>query len=72
MSDVHHIKGLTMTNKQISKIWFTIIGLAFCWGFYCAAVDRPTQGVVMGLLQLSSIIFSVWGMVRLWKSDKAE
>ncbi len=58
-----------MTNKQIAKTWFTIIGLAFCWGFYCASVDRSHEGGVMALLQLSSCIFAIWGMVRLWKSE---
>ena len=59
-----------MTNKQIAKTWFTIIGLAFCWGFYCAAVGKTHEGGVMILLQLASCVFSIWGMVRLWKTEK--
>jgi len=70
MSDVHRIGGNKMTNKQIAKTWFTIIGLAFCWGFYCAAVGKTHEGGVMILLQLASCVFSIWGMVRLWKTEK--
>lgn len=59
---------ISMTNAQIAKTWFSIIALAFCWGFYCAAVDRPSEGGVLIALQLASCIFGIWGMFRLLKS----
>jgi hypothetical protein len=54
-----------MTNKLIAQIWFAIIGMAFIWGL----LGQPTTSLGFLVIQGGSIIFSVWGMVRLWKSE---
>jgi len=60
-----------MTNKQIAQTWFVIIGLAFGWGFLCGITETRTEGVVLGVIQVASFIFTIWGMVRLWNSTPA-
>ena len=59
-----------MKNKTISQAWFTVLALAFCYGFYCATVGTEPGGVVMGILKLSSIVLTFWGMVKLWMSKE--
>ena len=59
-----------MTNKNIAKTWFSIIGFAFLYGVYCGVegVDPDEGAIPMAIIKLGSVIFSFWGMARLWKS----
>lgn len=62
-----------MTNTQIAKTWFSIIALAFCYGIYCATAGTEPEGSLpMAVLKIASVIFSFWGMARLWKSEPKE
>lgn len=56
-----------MKNKTIAQIWFSIIAIAFLWGL----AGQPTVGVGFLCIQTASVVFSIWGMVRLWNSIPA-
>ena len=63
---------IVITNKTLAQIWFGVMAMAFGYGFYCGIEQQRIDGWGFALIQLSSLVLSVWGMSRLWRSKPAK
>ena len=63
---------IPITNKTLAQIWFGVMAIAFGYGFYCGIEQKRIDGWGFALIQLSSLVLSVWGMYRLWRSKPAK
>ncbi len=57
----------TLTNTQLAKLWTLWAALSFGYGFWHGYNQQPMVGWDAWTIQVTSIILTVWVVIRLWR-----
>jgi hypothetical protein len=63
---------ISITNKQLAKLWTAWFLFTFGWGFWHGVNNLPMTGWAAWSIQVVSIWLTVWVVIRLWHTPNAD